>query len=57
LPGKGAPVRYVPAKDDIMAMISKAGLSGIRLLKYDDKPCFVADGIAMRETQIEAFRG
>ena len=39
-----------------MALISKAGLSGIRLLKYDDKPCFVADGISMRETQIEAFR-
>jgi catechol 2,3-dioxygenase-like lactoylglutathione lyase family enzyme len=56
LPGKGAPIRYVPAKDDIMALISKAGLSGIRLLKYDAKPCFVADGVTMRETHIEAFR-
>lgn len=57
LPGKGAPVRFVPAKDDVMALISKSGLSGIRLLKYDDKPCFVADGVVMRETWIEAFRG
>src|SRR5262249_5646483 len=56
LPGKGDPIRYVPAKDDIMALISNAGLSGIRLLKYDDKPCFVADGVTMRETHIEAFR-
>ncbi|HZZ82562.1 MAG TPA: ArsI/CadI family heavy metal resistance metalloenzyme [Gemmataceae bacterium] len=56
LPGPAALVRYVPAKDHIMALISKAGLSGIRLLKYDDKPCFVADGVTMRETQIEAFR-
>lgn len=56
LPGAGAPVRYVPAKDDIMALISKAGLTGIRLLKYDDKPCFTADGVVMRETHIEAFR-
>lgn len=56
LPGKGEPVRYVPAKDDIMGLISKSGLSGIRLLKYDDKPCFVADGVTMRETHIEAFR-
>jgi len=56
LPGPGAPVRFVPAKDDIMALISKAGLTGIRLLKYDDKPCFVADGVSMRETHIEAFR-
>ena len=56
LPGPAAPVRYVPAKDDIMGLISRSGLSGIRLLKYDDKPCFVADGVAMRETHIEAFR-
>jgi catechol 2,3-dioxygenase-like lactoylglutathione lyase family enzyme len=56
LPGPAAPVRYVPAKDDIMALVSQCGLSGIRLLKYDDKPCFVADGVVMRETHIEAFR-
>lgn len=56
LPGKGAPICHVPAKDDIMGLISKAGLSGIRLLKYDDPPCFVADGVVMRETYIEAFR-
>ena len=56
LPGKGAPVRFVPAKDDVMALISNAGFSGIRLLKYDEKPCFVADGVSMRETHIEAFR-
>lgn len=56
LPGPAAVVRYVPAKDHIMALISRSGLSGIRLLKYDDKPCFVADGVSMRETHIEAFR-
>jgi catechol 2,3-dioxygenase-like lactoylglutathione lyase family enzyme len=56
LPGKGAPIRFVPAKDDIMALIAKTGLGGIRLLKYDEPPCFVADGVIMRETHIEAFR-
>lgn len=56
LPGSGAPVRFVPAKHDIMALISKSGMTGIRLLKYDDKPCFIADGVVMRETHIEAFR-
>jgi catechol 2,3-dioxygenase-like lactoylglutathione lyase family enzyme len=56
LPGSGAPVRFVPAKDDIMGLLAKTSLSGIRLLKYDDKPCFVADGVTMRETHIEAFR-
>ena len=37
-------------------LISKVGMTGIRLLKYDDKPCFTADGVVMRETHIEAFR-
>lgn len=55
LPGPAAPVRYVPAKDDIMALLAHSGLTGLRLLKYDDKPCFVADGVVMRETHIEAF--
>ena len=55
LPGKGAPIRFVPAKDDIVQLIAAANLSGIRLLKYDDPPCFVYDGVTMRETHIEAF--
>ncbi len=38
-----------------MELISRSGLTGMRLLKYDDKPCFVADGVTMRETHIEAF--
>ena len=57
LPGPGASVRFVPAKDDLMGLIFAAGLSGVRLLKYAPQPCFVADGVAMRETHIEAFRG
>ena len=39
-----------------MAEIAKVGFEGIRLLKYDEKPCFVADDVKMRETHIEAFR-
>lgn len=56
LPGSGAPIRFVPAKDDIVRLIADANLSGIRLLKYDDPPCFIHDGVTMRETHIEAFR-
>lgn len=55
LSGSGAYVRFVPAKDDVMGLLSKAGFVGLRLLKYDDPPCFVADGITMRETHIEGF--
>ena len=56
LPGKGGPVQFVPAKDDVMGLVSNAGLNGIRLLKYDEKPCFDVDGVKMRETHIEAFK-
>ncbi len=56
LTGSGAPIRFVPAKDDIVRLIADSNLSGIRLLKYDDPPCFVHDGVTMRETHIEAFR-
>jgi len=56
LPGKGAPIQFVPAKDDVMSLVSHSGLNGIRLLKYDDPPCFEVDGVKMRETHIEAFK-
>ena len=56
LQGSGSVVKFVPAKDDIMGLIAACGFSGLRLLKYDDPPCFVHDGISMRETHIEAFR-
>lgn len=56
LPGSGAPVKFVPAKDDVFGLIASSDLKGIRLLKYDDPPCFVHDGIKMRETHIEAFK-
>jgi catechol 2,3-dioxygenase-like lactoylglutathione lyase family enzyme len=56
LPGKGAPIQFVPAKDDVMGLIANSGLHGLRLLKYDDKPCFDVDGVKMRETHIEAFK-
>ncbi len=56
LTGSGAPIRFVPAKDDIVRLIADSNLCGIRLLKYDDPPCFVYDGVTMRETHIEAFR-
>jgi SAM-dependent methyltransferase len=56
LPGPGSLVKFVPAKDDLMQLASSAQLAGLRLLKYDDPPCFVHDGIAMRETHIESFK-
>ena len=56
LSGPGAVVKFVSAKDDLMQLAVTSCFSGLRLLKYDDPPCFVHDGIAMRETQIESFK-
>lgn len=56
LDGAGAHVRFVPAKDDLVQLIVQADLQGMRLLKYDDPPCYIADGVTMRATHIEAFR-
>ncbi|HBJ33861.1 MAG TPA: hypothetical protein DDZ51_03655 [Planctomycetaceae bacterium] len=56
LSGPGAVVKFVPAKDELMQLVSASTLSGLRLLKYDDPPCFVHDGIAMRETHIETYK-
>ncbi len=56
LTGPGSVVKFVPSKDDIVGLIANSKLTGIRLLKYDDPPCFVHDGIKMRETHIEAFK-
>ena len=55
LTGSGAPIRFVPAKDDIVRLIAESKFNGLRLLKYDDPPCFVFEGVTMRETHIEAF--
>lgn len=55
IPGYEERIKFVPAKDDIVGLVSKVGLEGIRLIKYDPKPCFTIDGIQMRETHIEAF--
>jgi len=56
LSGPGAVVKFVPAKDDLMQLASTSEFSGLRLLRYDDPPCFVHDGIPMRETHIESFK-
>jgi len=58
LPGLGgaaAAVQAVPQEREPMEALESAGLVGIRLLKYEAKPCFVRDGVSMREMQLEAF--
>lgn len=53
LPGPAGAVRYVPRESEPVRLIEDAGGTGVRLLKFDAKPCFVRNGVEMRETQIE----
>ena len=55
LGGAAAAVEIVPEESEPLDLLEAAGFVGVKLLKYDAKPCFVRDGVAMREMQLEAF--
>jgi catechol 2,3-dioxygenase-like lactoylglutathione lyase family enzyme len=55
LPGPAGAVRSVPFESDPVVLVEAAGLVGVRMLKFDTKPCFVRGGVGMRELQLEAF--
>jgi hypothetical protein len=48
-------VRSVPFETDPVALLEEAGLIGVRMLKFDTRPCFVRGGVGMRELRLEAF--
>src|SRR5262249_29485674 len=56
LPGPASAVQHVPGDAEVVALLEGAQLQGVRLLKFDAAPCFVRAGVAMRETQIEAWK-
>jgi catechol 2,3-dioxygenase-like lactoylglutathione lyase family enzyme len=56
LPGPAAVVQHVPATADVVALVESAGFESVRLLKFDSAPCFVREGVPMRETQLEALK-
>jgi catechol 2,3-dioxygenase-like lactoylglutathione lyase family enzyme len=56
LPGPAAAVQHVPLDQEPPRWVEDAGFDEIKLLKFDSKPCFVVDGVAMREMQLEAFK-
>jgi catechol 2,3-dioxygenase-like lactoylglutathione lyase family enzyme len=55
LPGPAGAVRSVPFEADPVALLEEAGLVGVRMTKFDAKPCFVRGGVGMRELQLEGF--
>ncbi len=56
LPGPAAAVQYVPLDQEPRLLLELAGFQQLRLLKFDDKPCFQRDGVAMREMQLEGYK-
>jgi SAM-dependent methyltransferase len=55
LPGPAGKVQSVPFESDPVALLEAAGLVRVRMLKFDTKPCFVRNGVGMRELQLEGF--
>ena len=53
LPGPAAAVQHVPLDKEPPRLLASAGFQEVRLIKFDDKPCFQRDGVAMREMQLE----
>jgi hypothetical protein len=46
----------VPLEKEPPRLVEEAGFQKVQLLKFDAKPCFVRDGIAMREMQLVGWK-
>ena len=55
LPGAAAYVQHTPQEGETVAHVEEAGFVGARLVKYDAGPCFIREGVGLREQQLEAF--
>jgi catechol 2,3-dioxygenase-like lactoylglutathione lyase family enzyme len=56
LPGPAAVVRHVPLEHEPPRLVQEAGFQGLELVKLDAQPCFVRDGVAMREMQLVGWK-
>ena len=56
LSGPASAIQMVPRDRDIVEMIENAGFQKLKLLKFGEQPCFIREGVALRETQIEAWK-
>jgi catechol 2,3-dioxygenase-like lactoylglutathione lyase family enzyme len=57
LPGSAASVRHTPLEAEPVRLLESAGFRGVRMLKFDAKPCFVSHGVGLRELQLEGWKG
>jgi catechol 2,3-dioxygenase-like lactoylglutathione lyase family enzyme len=56
LPGPAAAVQHVPVQSEPVRLLERHGFRRIEMVKFDAKPCFVREGVAMRELQLEAYK-
>lgn len=56
LPGPASKVERVPPQAEPRSLLEAAGFNALKYLKFDDKPCFIREGVAMREMQLEGIR-
>lgn len=56
LPGPAGRVQHVPLNDEPVRLLEEADLRNIKKLKFDARPCFVREGIALRELQLEGWK-
>jgi catechol 2,3-dioxygenase-like lactoylglutathione lyase family enzyme len=56
LPGPAGHVQFVPADGDPARLLEAAGFREMKLLKFEASPCFVRDGVPLREQQLEGFK-
>jgi catechol 2,3-dioxygenase-like lactoylglutathione lyase family enzyme len=56
LPGPAAAVQNVPLQSEPVRLLERSGFRGVRMLKFDAKPCFQRNGADLRELQLEGWR-
>jgi catechol 2,3-dioxygenase-like lactoylglutathione lyase family enzyme len=56
LPGPAALVQVVPPESAPARWAEEGGFAGAEMVKFDAGPCFVRDGVEMRETQLVAWK-
>jgi catechol 2,3-dioxygenase-like lactoylglutathione lyase family enzyme len=56
LPGPAAAVQHVPLQSEPVRLLEWSGFRGVRMVKFDAKPCFQRNGADMRELQLEGWR-
>jgi catechol 2,3-dioxygenase-like lactoylglutathione lyase family enzyme len=56
LPGPAALVQVVPPESAPARWAEENGFVGAEMVKFDAAPCFVRDGVQMRETQMIAWK-